>query len=703
MIIGHVRGQELKLDRTTIAADSIKYLEAEFHFAGRDWDGYVKTAYFINGTSKFALVLADDRITADMGLNLTAGEWEVKLSGVKGGSRITTTTEHIYVREFGSTDGTLPDVTATQAEQILAKIGDLANLTTEDKTNLVAAINEAAKSGGGSNGGKDGTGIASITYKGKDEDGGNVYTVLLTDGSSYDITAPKGATGADGITPTIGTNGNWFVGDTDTGKPSRGEKGESGGSSVTITDDEVTAERAYAAAATPKSFGANKVIPSGNTLKFVAAQDGILKVENASLLSYSYVNIALPNANGQPLYSVTQIDDGFELSKNPNYTLNPNFSNGKFAFPANIQNGKKYTLRWYGSNSYIFLVKTVDGSMTAGQKLVESSTSNGAHVAQFEADAQYAGIRFAVDVSNGRTANITKITLAEGDTAAEYTPSGEVKQVNVTAGKSYYLSGVKNKSVFGPGTFYSAPDAVLTVNGVSPTGGDVKTYATTKTFVCFGDSIWTFGTSTGGIGTISDYMERLCGGTWHNIATGGSTMANRPGSYAGDYDAFDFHALADCVASGDFSAPKAAASGLTTNIANVDAVTWADVDVITIAYGTNDLAFGGTLDNDNNLYDKATVCGALRYGIKTIAAAYPNIKFMVLGILYRNADSVDVKTISEWNDGLRKTAEMMGAEYVPMIGINAGNSGTYLYDGTHPNAAGKEAIAKSVAKHVLNI
>lgn len=149
MLTGYIRGQELRISTPEIAADSIKYLEAEFHFAGRDWDGYVKTAYFINGTSKFALVLADDRITADMGLNLTAGEWEVKLSGVKGGSRITTTTEHIYVREFGSTDGTLPDVTATQAEQILAKIGDLANLTTEDKTNLVAAINEAAKSGGG--------------------------------------------------------------------------------------------------------------------------------------------------------------------------------------------------------------------------------------------------------------------------------------------------------------------------------------------------------------------------------------------------------------------------------------------------------------------------------------------------------------------------------------------------------------------------
>lgn len=477
----------------------------------------------------------------------------------------------------------------------------------------------------------------------------------------------------------------------------------SGGSSVTITDDDVTAERAYAAAATPKVIGENTVIPSGHTLKFVAAQDGILTVQNASLISLAYVNLALDIANGQPLYSVEPIETGFSVSLNPSYTLNPHFTNGRFAFPAVISPGKSYTLRWYGSNSHIYLVKTLDAGMVEGQKLVSTSMENGAHVARFEADAQYAGIRFAIPLSSGQTANITKITLAEGNTPVAYTPGAEERQVNVIAGKSYYLSGVKYKNVSGRGTFYGAPDAVLTVNNIPPTDGGIKTYATTKTFVCFGDSIWTFGASTGGIGTVSDYMERLCGGIWHNIATGGSTMASRPGNYAGDYDAFDFHALADCVASGDFSAPKAATSGLTTNIANVDAVTWADVDVVTIAYGTNDLAFGGTLDNDNNLYDKATVCGALRYGIKTIAAAYPSIKFMVLGILYRSADGVNVKTMSDWNDGLRKAAEMMGAEYVPMIGISAGNSGTYLYDGTHPNAAGKEAIAKSVAKHIINI
>ena len=41
-------------------------------------------------------------------------------------------------------------------------------------------------------------------------------------------TGPAGANGTDGITPSIGKNGNWYLGTTDTGKPSRGEKGDKG-------------------------------------------------------------------------------------------------------------------------------------------------------------------------------------------------------------------------------------------------------------------------------------------------------------------------------------------------------------------------------------------------------------------------------------------------------------------------------------------
>lgn len=41
-------------------------------------------------------------------------------------------------------------------------------------------------------------------------------------------TGTAGKDGEDGITPTIGANGNWFLGDTDTGKPSRGATGATG-------------------------------------------------------------------------------------------------------------------------------------------------------------------------------------------------------------------------------------------------------------------------------------------------------------------------------------------------------------------------------------------------------------------------------------------------------------------------------------------
>ena len=48
-------------------------------------------------------------------------------------------------------------------------------------------------------------------------------------GDKGDPGAPgkDGKDGTNGITPTIGTNGNWFLGATDTGKPSRGADGKS--------------------------------------------------------------------------------------------------------------------------------------------------------------------------------------------------------------------------------------------------------------------------------------------------------------------------------------------------------------------------------------------------------------------------------------------------------------------------------------------
>lgn len=105
---------------------------------------------------------------------------------------------------------------------------------------LLALIAEQGIGGGSSGGtGKDGVGIQKIE---KTDTQGliDTYTVTLTDSSTYTFTVTNGKDGTDGtqgqagtpgengVTPTIGENGNWFIGDTDTGKPSRGEQGEQG-------------------------------------------------------------------------------------------------------------------------------------------------------------------------------------------------------------------------------------------------------------------------------------------------------------------------------------------------------------------------------------------------------------------------------------------------------------------------------------------
>ena len=87
---------------------------------------------------------------------------------------------------------------------------------------------------------------------------------LQYNGSDVGLKGDKGADGADGITPTIGTNGNWYLGTSDTGKPSRGEKGDKGdpGSDANVTKDNVVAALGY----TPEAVSAQVTTGSNITL-----------------------------------------------------------------------------------------------------------------------------------------------------------------------------------------------------------------------------------------------------------------------------------------------------------------------------------------------------------------------------------------------------------------------------------------------------
>ena len=147
-----VRGQQINLRTPLIVADSINYITAKLTF-DEDWEGRAVTAFFTQGDKTISAAVVNDEITAEQGINLTAGTWEVKLTGVKGDSRITAGPVKITALPFGSTEGELPDISPTQYEALLGMIGDLSDLTTVAKETLVAAINEAATTGTGGGGG----------------------------------------------------------------------------------------------------------------------------------------------------------------------------------------------------------------------------------------------------------------------------------------------------------------------------------------------------------------------------------------------------------------------------------------------------------------------------------------------------------------------------------------------------------------------
>ena len=147
--------QSLTAEYLPLAAESVQYLTAKVVCETEDWTGREIKAMFGQGCTVYEVPVTGGEITAKQQLNLTAGDWRVWLVGnsARDGDvipRITTNMAHISVAPTGGTEGNpFPATPPTVEEQLRADMGNLANLTTEDKSSLVAAINEVRQTGGG--------------------------------------------------------------------------------------------------------------------------------------------------------------------------------------------------------------------------------------------------------------------------------------------------------------------------------------------------------------------------------------------------------------------------------------------------------------------------------------------------------------------------------------------------------------------------
>ena len=172
------------------------------------WDSLRKTVVFRGAATKDVLDAGNEIVIPAEVVSKAGGSLYMGVYGVDAENHVAIPT--IWT-ELGVIQGAAaPSGDASTAPslpvwaQIQAMVGDLGTLDTEAKSNLVAAINEALTAGGE---------IAPAEVQRIVED----YLKANPPGT--------GADGKDGITPTIGKNGNWYLGSSDTGKPSRGADG----------------------------------------------------------------------------------------------------------------------------------------------------------------------------------------------------------------------------------------------------------------------------------------------------------------------------------------------------------------------------------------------------------------------------------------------------------------------------------------------
>ena len=175
------------------------------------WDSLRKTVVFRGAATKDVLDAGNEIVIPAEVVSKAGGSLYMGVYGVDAEDHVAIPT--IWT-ELGVIQGAAtPSGDASTAPslpvwaQIQAMVGDLGTLDTEAKSNLVAAINEALTKGGE---------IAPAEVQRIVED----YLKANPPGTGSD--------GKDGITPTIGKNGNWYLGSTDTGKPSRGADGTPG-------------------------------------------------------------------------------------------------------------------------------------------------------------------------------------------------------------------------------------------------------------------------------------------------------------------------------------------------------------------------------------------------------------------------------------------------------------------------------------------
>lgn len=259
-------------------------------------------------------------------------------------------------------------------------------------------------------------------------------------------------------------------------------------------------------------------------------------------------------------------------------------------------------------------------------------------------------------------------------------------------------------------------EPAATPDSVNPSVSDDE-----YTVVCLGDSIFQKSENDDGI---ANQLAALTGARVYNCAISGTTAANI-NTYDMEIapaDAFNLSFLVNSITSKDFTMQDnylpqflEQNNGHEAAVANLKSLDFTEVDVITIAYGTNDYLNNCTIDNSKSPLDNATTLGALRYAIGRIHEYYPHIRIIVMSppFCYTMSPFNEQQTCDELNFGngtlfdyaanYKQIAIDYNVEFVDVLndsGMNKNNIKNYVVDGVHLNSTGKALVAELLANQI---
>lgn len=245
--------------------------------------------------------------------------------------------------------------------------------------------------------------------------------------------------------------------------------------------------------------------------------------------------------------------------------------------------------------------------------------------------------------------------------------------------------------------------------------------------VCFGDSI----TGNYGFGDNIPYqIEKLTGAKTFNCGFGGCRMEliendaqhTNPFSMCGIVDALEADKNGDADAWDEQDAYAESISKMVfLRLQILKSIDFSTVDVVTIAYGTNE--GGYPQDDEQDHENKYTYGGATRYAVNKLLSLYPKLRIILLTPIYRYYTSEgkdsDTHTHPTYGGKLTDNVETLisvGKELkIPVVdlyytlGINITNYTSYFGDddetpdGTHINSFGREQFGRRVAGELIKL